>query len=338
MIIIDGSQGEGGGQVLRSALALSLVTGKPFTITNIRARRKTPGLMRQHLTAVNAAAEVGQANVLGAGLQSSTVTFEPGSLKAGEYHFAVGTAGSTMLVLQTVMLPLIFADGPSRVTLEGGTHNPFAPPFDFLREAYLPLVNRMGPAVRAVLERPGFYPAGGGRVVIEIEPCNKLRGFELCERGEICSRKARAMVANLPRSIAERELQIVRRHLGWEGGCLEVQEITGAPGPGNVVTIEVACEHVTELFTGFGELRRPAEAVATHAVQQCQRYLNGSAPVGEYLTDQLILPLAVAGEGRFVSTGLSLHARTHLDLIGKFLDVRIESQAGRAGEVLVTFG
>src|SRR5512138_2046230 len=163
MITIDGSQGEGGGQILRSALALSLVTGKPFRIENIRARRQKPGLMRQHLTAVNAAVEIGAAHVSGNTVGSSELTFAPTALRSGEYHFVVGTAGSCTLVLQTVLPALIIAEGSSEIRLEGGTHNPAAPPFDFLAGAFLPLLNRMGPDVRAALERPGFYPAGGGR-------------------------------------------------------------------------------------------------------------------------------------------------------------------------------
>ena len=163
MIEIDGSQGEGGGQILRTALALALVTGKPFRITNIRAGRKKPGLLRQHLTAIQAAMAVGGAAAEGATIGSRDLVFHPGAITPGTYRFAVGTAGSTTLVLQTILPALLCAGGESMLTLEGGTHNPFAPPFDFLQTTFLPQVNRLGPKVEAVLERPGFYPAGGGR-------------------------------------------------------------------------------------------------------------------------------------------------------------------------------
>ena len=166
MLTIDGSVGEGGGQILRTALALALVTGTPFRIHAIRARRRKPGLLRQHLTAVNAAATVGGASTDGASLGSRELTFRPGRITPGEYRFAVGTAGSTGLVLQTVLPPLLLASGPSTVTVEGGTHNPGAPPFDFLARVFLPLLRRMGAHVEARLDRPGFYPAGGGQCTV----------------------------------------------------------------------------------------------------------------------------------------------------------------------------
>lgn len=325
MITINGSQGEGGGQVLRSSLALSLVTGMPFAITNIRAGRKKPGLMRQHLTAVNAATEVGQARVAGASLRSTELTFEPGEIRPGEYHFAVGTAGSATLVLQTVLPALLCAAGSSTLRLEGGTHNPWAPPFDFLVKSFLPLVNRMGPTVEAALVRPGFYPAGGGEFHVRITPATKLVPLELLDRGEIQRVTASAKVAHLPRSIAERELHVIHQRMGLEERDLTVEEVTGSRGPGNVVTIEVECEHLTEVFTGFGEKQVPAESVADKAVQEARRYLSEDAAVGEYLTDQLLIPFALAGGGTFRTLGLSRHARTNIEVIKAFLDVEFET-------------
>src|SRR5215210_615466 len=211
MLELDGSQGEGGGQILRSSLALSMVTGTAVRIRNVRARRSKPGLMRQHLVAVQAAARIGGAQVTGAEIGSSMLTFIPGEVKPGEHVLSVGSAGSTTLVLQTVLPALLCAAEPSLLVLEGGTHNPLAPPFEFLDRAYLPLLNRMGPRVQAELERPGFYPAGGGRIVVSIEPAARLSGFELLERGEVRQRTATAIVSRLPRHIAERELQEVAR-------------------------------------------------------------------------------------------------------------------------------
>jgi RNA 3'-terminal phosphate cyclase (ATP) len=228
-------------------------------------------------------------------------------------------------VLQTILPALLTAPGPTTLTLEGGTHNPFAPPFDFLVRAFLPLINRMGPRLEAVLEKPGFYPAGGGRCIVTIAPAAKLTGFELLERGEIRSRCARAVVANLPMHIAERELAVIGKRLNWPAECLRAEQAHGSPGPGNIVTIEVESEHVTEVFTGFGERDRAAEAVAEHAVQQYQRYLKANMPVGEYLTDQLLLPLALAGSGAFRCAGLSRHATTHIELIRKFLTVPVQT-------------
>ena len=183
MITIDGSRGEGGGQVLRTSLALSLATGAPFRIEGIRAQRPKPGLLRQHLTAVQAAAAVGRARVEGAVAGASALTFSPDGVHAGEYAFSIGTAGSATLVLQTILPPLLVAGGRSVVTLEGGTHNPWAPPFDYLERVFLPVVNRLGPRVAVTLERHGFYPAGGGRFTITIEPAPRLARLDLCDRG-----------------------------------------------------------------------------------------------------------------------------------------------------------
>lgn len=335
MITIDGSKGEGGGQILRSALALSLVTGKPFTIRNIRAGRKKPGLMRQHLTAVHAAAEVGQATETGAALGSSELAFEPGEIRPGEYHFAVGTAGSATLVLQTLLPALLRASGPSNLRLEGGTHNPWAPPFDFLVKAFLPLVNRMGPTVQATLVRPGFYPAGGGEFHVTITPASVLQPIEVLERGEVRKTIATAKVAHLPRNIAERELRVIAGKLGLTGDDLVAEEVAGSRGSGNVVTIEVECQHLTEVFTGFGERGVPAEAVADQAAEQARGYLSAGVPVGEHLADQLLIPLALAGGGAFRTLGLSRHAQTNVAVIKAFLDVEFEiDQASPPGCVV----
>lgn len=338
MLTIDGSFGEGGGQILRSSLALSMVTGTPFRIEKIRAGRQKPGLMRQHLTAVQAATQICNATAEGATIGSTQVAFTPGKVRGGEYIFSIGTAGSTTLVLQTILLPLLLAAEESHVVLEGGTHNPFAPPFDFLAKAYLPQINRMGPTVRATLERPGFFPAGGGRIVIDIEPTQLLNGVHVLERGEIRRRCARAASSNLPRHVAEREQKVFARRLGWPPEELEILAVDGSPGPGNIVTIELEYERVGEVFTGFGEPARPAEAVAMHAVQQYQKYIKNSAPVGEYLTDQLMLPLAIAGAGSFRTVGLSRHAQTHLELIREFLGPNA-AQAEKVNDgVILKFG
>jgi RNA 3'-terminal phosphate cyclase (ATP) len=337
VIQIDGSFGEGGGQIVRSSLALSMVTGQPFRIDNIRANRPKPGLVRQHLTALHAAAKISNAAVDGDHIGSTAFTFTPGQITRGDYTFSIGTAGSTTLVLQTILLPLLTAGEPSTLTLQGGTHNPLAPPFDFLAQAYIPLVNRMGAKVAVSLTRPGFYPAGGGEIRVNIKPAQAFTAFDLLERGKLQRRCARAVIANLPDHIAEREIRVFTKRLNWPVREIELHHADTSAGPGNVVTIELAHENVTEVFTGFGEVRRTAEAVATHAVQQYQRYLKSNAPVGEYLTDQLMLPFAIARGGSFLSTGLSRHAQTHQQLIHKFLATRIETDKRPGGETLLRF-
>jgi RNA 3'-terminal phosphate cyclase (ATP) len=333
LLTIDGSFGEGGGQVLRSSLALSLVTGKPFVIENIRAGRKKPGLKRQHLTAVSAAAEVGLADVAGAAVGSQRLTFRPKTIRPGDYKFSVGTAGSTTLVLQTVLPALMIAAKDSTLTLEGGTHNPFAPPFDFLAKTFLPLVNRLGPQVEARLERPGFYPAGGGCFTVQIKPVAQLGRLEMTERGEITAHRIRAIVANLPRHIAERECRTIAEKTNWEESCFTVEEVKNSRGPGNVVMIELESTALTEVFVGFGKLGVRAEEVAMQALQPARDYLAAGIPVGEYLADQLMLLLGIGayqgtGGGVFRTLSLSPHATTHLEILRRFLDleIRVESQ------------
>jgi RNA 3'-terminal phosphate cyclase (ATP) len=238
----------------------------------------------------------------------------------------VGTAGSSTLVFQTILPALMTASGSSRLTLEGGTHNTQAPPFDFLAKTFLPLLARMGPKVNVRLERYGFYPAGGGRFVAEIEPCEKLSPLVLTERGEITHRRVTAIVANLARSIAQRELDTVSHHLNWPSEALEIFETKDSPGPGNVVMIEMGDGNFTEVFTGFGRLGASAEKVASEAAGEARAYLASRAVADEHLTDQLLLPFALAGTGTFTATKLSLHARTNIEVISQFLSVQFAEE------------
>lgn len=323
MLVLDGSAGEGGGQILRSALALSLLTGTPFRIDNIRAGRPRPGLMRQHLTAVEAAAQIGGAEVSGAEIGARSLFFRPGKVRGGDHRFSVGTAGSTTLVLQTVLPALFTAAEPSTLVLEGGTHNPASPPFDFLVRSFLPLVKRMGPQVEATLDRPGFYPAGGGRLRVRVTPSPRLQPLELEERGAITARSVRSVLSNLPRSIGERELVRLRERLGWDARVFSIESVDSA-GPGNVVLVDVECEHVTEVFVGFGEKGVRAEAVADRAADEVTAYLATDVPVGPHLADQLVLPLALAGGGRFRTVAPTAHTRTQLAVVQRFLGTTLQ--------------
>jgi RNA 3'-terminal phosphate cyclase (ATP) len=334
---IDGSRGEGGGQVLRTSLALSMITGTPIRIDNIRARRAKPGLMRQHLTAVQAAARLSNGEVEGAAVGSQEIVFKPSAVTPGDHHFAIGTAGSTTLILQTVLPALILASGPSRLTLEGGTHNPMAPPFEFLDRAFLPLLRRMGASIDMTLERAGFYPAGGGRLSVTVTPAAKLQGFDLLERGEIRNRRGTVLLANLAGHIADREVQTLGRLTSWEPTSFEIRRVDSA-GPGNAVLLELESDAVTEIFTSIGEIGVSAEAVAERAVKEMRSYMVADVPVGEHLADQLLLPLALAGSGSYRTLPLSLHAKTQMELIPEFLDVRIEvveEEGGRGWVVRV---
>ena len=335
MLMIDGAEGEGGGQILRSSVALSMITGEEVRIENIRAGRQKPGLLQQHLTAVEAAAAISGAELEGARLRSGKLTFKPGSLRPGEYAFSIGTAGSTTLVLQTILPALITAAAPSRIILEGGTHNPHAPPFDFLTKAYLPLVARMGPQVSVDLQRHGFYPAGGGRLSIDIQPAAALSPITLTERGELLQRRCTGVVAGLPKEIAVREVNAAAAALEWPPECCEIQVLPPKEGPGNILLIEVCSERVTEVFTGFGTRGVRAETVAERAAEQALEYLAAGVPVGRYLADQLLLPMALARGGSFSTLPLSLHSQTNMQVIERFLDVRFQTRVASKDRVLV---
>lgn len=323
MVRLDGSLGEGGGGVLRSALSLSIAEGRPFRVSRIRAGRDRPGLRAQHLTALRAAARISGAEVSGDELGSQEIEFRPGPVRPGHYRFSTGGAGSAILVLQTLLPALARARVESTVEVEGGTHNPFAPPHDFLERTYLPLLDRLGPSVESELVRPGFYPAGGGLVRARIRPAGELRGFELTERGPVTCRRARAMVSALPRHIAEREVATAHAYLDLRPDALEVIEVRDPQGPGNAIMIEVETAHVTEVFTGFGRKGVPAEEVAKEACREARSYLDADAPVGPHLADQLLVPLALAGGGTYRITSATSHTRTNARVIEEFLDVRI---------------
>ncbi len=338
MVLVDGSHGEGGGQILRSALTLSMVTGMPFKMVNIRANRKRPGLMRQHLTAVTAAEAVCGAHVEGAAVGSTELTFRPGPVQPGDFHFSVGTAGSTTLVLQTVLPALSLAHAPSFVTLEGGTHNPMSPPFDFLDRAFLPLFQQMGPRVEARLERCGFYPAGGGKIRVAIGPTPRLGRLDLLERGDVRAKRAIAIVSALPKEIAERELRVLESILSLDPSCLRAEEVRHAVGPGNVVSVEVETEQITEIFVGFGRRGTLAEEVAREVASEAKEYLDSGVPVGRHLADQLVIPMAMGSGGSFRTLEPTPHTWSQIALVKQFLEVPIEVRSMGDGQWEIRIG
>lgn len=339
IVPIDGSLGEGGGQILRSSLALSMVTGRPVQLSNIRAGRSKPGLLRQHLTAVEAAARVSHARIEGAALGSTDLVFYPQQIQHGRYEFAIGTAGSTTLVLQTLLPALMLAAGPSSVRVEGGTHNPWAPPFEFLAQSFAPQLHTMGVDAEFTLHRAGFHPAGGGRVDLNVRPPpqGRLRPFSLFERGALRGLRAEAIVAHLPPEIAERELGVIRARLGVGAEDAHVRVIEDSAGPGNCVLIYAAFEHGIQVTTAFGRKGLSAERVARSACAAAKSFLASEVPVDEFLADQLLLPGALAEGGGFRTGPLSPHASTNIEVIGRFLDVPIRVDA-RDGCTDVHFG
>jgi RNA 3'-terminal phosphate cyclase (ATP) len=326
VIELDGAQGEGGGQILRSALSLAVCTGQAFRIVSIRARREKPGLLRQHVTAVKAAATISDAEVDGCEVGSSTLTFKPKAVRSGNYSFSIGTAGSCTLVLQTVLPALLTARGPSFLRISGGTHNTAAPSVDFLKRAFLPLIARMGPTVTLSLPRFGFYPRGGGSIEVQVTPAPHLTSIALLERGERRRAYAEAYISGIPLHVAERELAVIGSRLNWLPEQLHVRGIPGDMGPGNVLTVTLEHDHVTEVFTGFGERGRTAESVAEEAARDAREYIAHNAPVGRYLADQLLLPMALGGLTAFATSAPTPHFHSNSEVIAAFTNKRIAAE------------
>lgn len=332
-LTLDGSTGEGGGQILRTGLALSMATGRPLHITRIRAGRPKPGLMRQHLACVQAATAVCGGQAEGAELGSQTLRFTPGAVRSGDYRFQIATAGSCLLVLQTVLPALMLADGESRVQLSGGTHNPMAPPFDFLERAFAPLVRRLGVGLDLQLQRRGFYPAGGGEVLAHITPpVQTLAPVDVLERGTLKTGWADALAPGLARNIPYRELETLGQRMGWtfEAGQLRQPPTRQNEGPGNALIATLEYEHVTEVFCQLGARSLSAEQVAKRLVDEVRAYQRSGGALGPHLADQWMLPLALAvwrsGQAaRYTCTEVTQHTATNAQTIALGLPVRVQT-------------
>ena len=347
MVVIDGSYGEGGGQVLRTALALAVLTGRPMRIEHIRAGRRKPGLRPQHLTCVRAAAAVCGAHLEGAELGSQTITFAPGGPpRPGEYIFDVaeaaqgGSAGSVGLVLQTILLPLALAGGESRLTLRGGTHVPWAPPVSYLEHVFLPLMAQMGVRAQIELVRWGFYPAGGGEIQVQIDGREEpLRPIVLTGRGELVRVWGTAVVMNLPSHIPQRMADRARNVLAEAGldAQVEPRRLRGA-GPGAGIFLFAEYEHATAGFTVYGRRGMPAERVAEMACADLLAHHRFTAPADPHLADQLVLPVALAeGESRVNTAQVSQHLLTNVWVVQQFLarELFVEGEPGAPGTLIV---
>lgn len=327
-IVLDGSMGEGGGQVLRTSLALACLTGRALELSNIRAGRAKPGLMRQHLTCVQAAARVSGARVEGAELSSTALVFEPAGLWPLTARFDIGTAGATGLVVQTILLPLLFANGESRVELTGGTHVMAAPSFTFLSNTFAPLVRAMGADFAFELHRAGYYPAGGGRVELVVRPLAEgatLAPLELDAAAADDGMHAIATTAKIPESVGRRELRQLAALLPIGRKQLFERRDKDSVGPGNVVAVHVPLDDArTSVFTSCGKRGVPAEKVASDLAAEVRAFTSARVAVDEHLADQLLLPLALAGGGSFTTTAQSLHTRTNAEVIEAILGTRFE--------------
>lgn len=319
LIIIDGSFGEGGGQILRSSLSLSMCTDAPVRIDNIRAGRRKAGLLRQHLACVRASKEICNAKVVGDELGSPTVEFHPGKIVAGTYDFAIGSAGSTSLLFQTVLPALLLAERESTVRFSGGTHNDLAPSFDFIKHSFIPVLKLMNINIEVELQAYGFMPYGGGKWTAKVQPSNQTTPLELLKREESVSRQAVVTQSGVSRSVAERELKRVQKKLQWDNDELHIKQVESI-GPGNIISLRISDGHVSEVIDIVGAKKVSAERVAGRAVASYKRYIESGAAVGEYLCDQLLIPLALGTGGSFTTLEPSLHTKTNIEVIKKFLD------------------
>lgn len=350
MLELDGSFGEGGGQILRTSLALSLILGRPFHLRNVRAGRARPGLQPQHLMSVRAAATIGSAQTRGATRGSTDLVFEPNPVTPGKYRFDIGTAGATGLVLHTIYLPLALcgssrarASGlgvatPSELTLIGGTHVRTSPCYHFLDVTWRRYLEQIGLRIGLRLQRPGFYPRGGGIVEAHLQPCARLFGLHLTERTPVKVTGFSA-VAGLPENIARRQMRRAVFRLEQYGLEASLREESWEGGPGTVVGIELDTKPVPTFFFALGERGKPAEKVADEAVDQVIAYLEaGPGVVDEHSADQLVLPLALAeGPSEYHVSKVTRHLTTNIAIIRLFLerDVTCEGEEGGPGVVRI---
>jgi RNA 3'-phosphate cyclase len=339
IIEIDGSLGEGGGQVLRTSLTLSLITGKSFHLRKIRAGRAKPGLAAQHLMSVKAAAEIGKANLRGASLGSCDLIFEPGQISAGDYHFPIGTAGATSLVLQTIFLPLALASGESHVTIEGGTHVKASPCFHFLQRSWCRYLQGLGIMLDLTLDRVGFYPRGGGKIHARIQPAACVRPFHGLATPTITHATIFCGTAGLPPHVGDRLMEQATLRMNELGLQVHEHRESWNGGPGCMLGIELPTEPAPTFLFSLGEKGKPAEAVANDAVAHVAVFLQAQ-PLGidEHSADQLLLPLALAADSSsFRVSAISSHLLTNAAVIQQFLerDIRFTGVEGEAGVVTI---
>jgi RNA 3'-terminal phosphate cyclase (ATP) len=342
-VSIDGSLGEGGGQILRTSLALSCITGKALHMENIRANRRNPGLAKQHISCVYAVRDITSGICSGVELGSQILDFQPGKIQGGNFSSDIGSAGSASLVIQTIMPPLFLADKSSTVTVTGGTHNPMSPPYDFFERTFLPAIATGGFNAKCRLLKHGFFPAGGGKIKIDVQPWDKESSstIDFCQPAEKFEISAIVCTAKLPSHIADRQRGLLLRSpLAYQGDekmrlsqplkfeTIELVDVTDSDGPGNCVMILLSGEHRETVLSAFGEKGKPSEKVIREAVNLTTEFLKSAAAIAHFLADQLLIYMAMTRTGSFATDKLSSHLQTNIEVIKRFLpvDFAIEQQ------------
>ena len=334
VVEIDGRMGEGGGQVLRASLALSMASGRAFRLFNIRGARPKPGLKRQHLACVLAAGEICGAEISGAEINSGEITFSPQEIRGGRYSFNIGSGGSCTLVLQAVVPALMTAGAVSHITVCGGTHVPMAPVFEFFHHTLLPRLERLGARFESRLLRPGFMHSGGGLIELEVRPKGPLNGFEETEAGDFISLSGLIRSYGLDESIACREAAVLNKLRDL--GELNIEHHPAdESGPGNIVLLTLARTCGLSVASGLAQVGLPAEKVARQAFNRLISLRKAGVPVDVHLADQLIVPLALAGGGSFLTEKPSLHTLTVMELLPKFGNMKARASEIRSGAWLI---
>lgn len=338
MMVLDGSFGEGGGQIMRTALSLSCVTGRAFRIENVRANRSNPGLAAQHLACLRATRDISLADVEGDAMGATEVTFVPRAVRAGKYRFVIETAGSAMLLFQTVLTPLSLAEARSELELVGGTHVPWSPCFDYVDDVYLPALADAGYRAGMTLSRAGFYPKGGGRVEAQVDPIKGTRPVDLSQRAGAGAFRGMAWVSRLPASIAHRECTAMQKKLEQAGvgtGAFHVEE-RDAQSPGNAAGLVLEGAGGRAGFFALGKKGKSAENVAAEAADEAIAYIGGKCGVDAHLADQLVVPLAAANaQARYTTSSVTDHLRTNVEVVNAFLPGRVKLSRTSSGAGVV---
>ena len=337
MLHLDGSYGEGGGQILRTALSLAALLGQPVRLENIRASRAKPGLRPQHLTAVRALGQVTRAEVTGAEPNSQELTFRPGRVRPGHYLFDVaektGSAGSVTLIAQALLLPLLRAGEPSTLILKGGTHVPWSPPAHYLLEVFLPALAQMGAEVKMTVSRWGWYPRGGGEARWEITPASTLLGVEWRTQAAASAFRAISAAARLPEHVSRRQAQRLKERLG-EDLAVETIEASGLD-PGSLVFLWGPRAG----FSALGARGKPAEKVADEVADEYLNFRKRQAAVDRHLTDQMVLYLALArGPSTMITEEVTSHLLTNLWVIEQFLGPFFQVKGGLGEPGVISCG
>jgi RNA 3'-terminal phosphate cyclase (ATP) len=343
LVRIDGSIGEGGGQILRTSLTLACMLGKPILITNIRMARKKPGLQPQHLTAVFAAASIADAEVKGAQLSSTALQFRPNRIRGGTYNFNVAekkvSAGSVSLVLQTILLPLCFVEQPSTVTVQGGTHVPWSPSFHYLSSVAAPLLLRLGVQTEFSIASWGWYPTGCGQVSVRIMPGRSLRPLAMIDRGGLLRITGISAISNLPSHIASRQRDRALAILGREGIDASIETLSApSTGKGSFLFLAAEFENLSSGFGSLGAIGKRSEQVADEACDGLLSHLQAKGALDPHLADQVVPWLAFCqGPSEFTTSRVTSHLLTNLWVLQQFMDidVRVEGGEGDEGRVLI---